>query len=109
MSRRPLRREAELLRGSLNRINESAERWKGRYYAEHQRIVDLALEHSPKLRAFNEDDLPGLGKTISLSDDHQIEMSCTAMNCPYGWPCPTYLWATGSVPFKVSIAAKEVK
>ena len=83
-----------------------SERWKGQYYAEHQRIVDLALDHSPKLDASNEDGLPGLGRSISYSSDKQPQFSCNGKGCAYLWPCPTYLWATGSVPFVVRIEPK---
>lgn len=105
-TKRALRALVTLLRSSNGDYAEQAKRWQDRYEAVHQRIVDLALEHVPKLRASNEDDLPGLGKTISLFQDHQPNFVCSAKGCAYFWPCPTYQWATGSERFELKVESK---
>lgn len=111
----PPKRKADLRRDLINYRNmllhasDRADKWAKRYDAEHKRIVDLALEHSPKLDAEHEDHLPGFGKTISLFDDKQPEFTCNGKHCHYFWPCPTYLWATGSEPFNLVIERKEVQ
>lgn len=91
-------------KNSLQIARETSDKWEKKYYAEHQRIVDLALAHLPEVTASNEDDLPGIGKTIK-----QPQLVCNAKNCAYFWPCPMYLWATGSEPFTVQIERKAVK
>ena len=90
----------------MTRAWEEAKRWEEKYYAERQRIVDLAREHLPEVRYINEDSLPGFGKAYAVFDQ-QPEMVCKAKGCSEFWPCSTYLWATGSKDFTVRIEKEE--
>lgn len=105
----------------VRRANQSADtidRERAEADALRERIADLAAEHAgfhPQQRG----DLrarPGEYAEIS-PHGHPVLTSPTSGRtqpsffcdkCSYGWPCPTYLWATQSEPFRLIIQPKTI-
>lgn len=99
--------EAEKFERWYEIARKDADEWQAKYEAEHQRIIALANEHMPKLNPWNEDELPGVNKPGQVFAREEPRFSC--VKCPHYWPCPTYLWATGSEKFRLRIEPIEKK
>lgn len=94
------------LRGERDTARKETERMQ-------DRINELALAHTPKFYLlYGAESLPVVRDNKathigSVFDKSALEMKCSAKNCPYMWPCPTYLWATESEPFTLAVIPKS--
>lgn len=100
-------------RSSIARLREERDTARKEAESVRQRIENLALEHQPEmLLTYGASSLPvvredhGPGQLDSVFQRDLVEMRCRSKTCPFAWPCPTYLWATNSLPFVVKIERK---
>ena len=100
-------------RAAITRLRDERDAARKETETVRQRIENLALEHQPEmLLTYGASSLPvvredrGPGQLDSVFERDLVDMRCRAKTCPFAWPCPTYLWATNSLPFVVKIEPK---